>query len=114
MGLSAVNILNIDTNFIPTRTLTDTLIADQALTVDGTARDMIATALNSLTTHVEWTLDGGAARYTLDGTDPTTSVGHYVADGATRIWRKEKAQAAKWIQADSGVSANLHISEVTK
>lgn len=106
-------ITNLDTNLIPSNTIAGVAVADQTLTIDGTAAAMIATDLNAITTHVEWTLDGGAARYTLDGTDPTTSVGHYVADGAKGYWRKEKAEAAKWIEADAGVGANLHISEMS-
>ena len=103
-------ITNLDSNLVPSTVLAGTKVADQTLTVGSSAAAMIATSLNSITTHVEWTLDGGPARYTLDGTNPTASVGHYVADGAKGVWRKEKAEAAKWIRVS--VNANLHISEM--
>ena len=111
MGLSFINIQNIDTNMQPTKTLAGVAVADQTLTVDGTAADMLATSLNSLTTHVFWTADGDTARFTLDGTNPTSTVGHLVADGESGIWKKEMAEEAKWIRVTTDV--NLHISELS-
>ena len=111
MGLAAINIQNIDTNFVPTATLAGVAVADQTLTVDNTAAAMLATSLHALTTHVFWTADGDTARFTLDGTNPTSTVGHFVADGESGIWKREMAEAAKWIRVTTDV--NLHISELS-
>ena len=112
MGLSTIKIQNIDTNLVPTASLLNSTVADQTLSQDAsTASDFIQTALDDLTTHVFWTVDGANVRVTFDGSTPTTSVGHYIADGDSGIWRKETAEAAKVIAASG--TANIHISEMT-
>ena len=109
MGLSAVNVNNIDTNIQPVAG-----VADRSVTVNDTSGGvaMIVAALNANTTHVMWTLDGADARFTLDNSAPTSSNGHWVSDKSSGIWHRNTAAAAKWIRAAS-TDAYLHISEVT-
>ena len=71
-----------------------------------------STVLNANTTHVMWTLDGADARFTLDGSAPTSTNGHWVSDKSSGIWHRNTANAAKWIRAAS-TNAYLHITEVT-
>ena len=105
-------VTNLDTNLRPTRAADGSLIADQTLTVSSAAVDMIATALNDRTTHVFWTVDGADARFTFDGTDPSSTVGHYAVDKDSGIWQQDLATSAKWIRQAS-TDVNLHISELS-
>jgi hypothetical protein len=82
---------------------------DDVLTLTST---QVSTPLNANTTHVMWTLDGADARFTLDGSAPTSTNGHWVSDKSSGIWHKNTAVAAKWIRAAS-TNAYLHITEVT-
>jgi len=113
MGLAAIRVTNIDTALVPTATNDSTSVTDQSTTVDDTAADLIGTALNDITTHVFWTLDGANARFTFDGSDPTTSNGHFVADGKSGIWDRRMAEACKVIR-DGSVDGYIHITEMTK
>jgi len=92
---------------------TGTVVTDQSLVVAGTAVEMIATALNDATEYVLWTLSGGDALFTLDGSDPagTEANGHLVQVGTDGVWDRKTAQDARWIR-DSAVSARLHITEL--
>jgi hypothetical protein len=115
MGLTAINVNNIDTNLKPSGT-----VADRAVTVDNTAGGvrMVATtsALAATTTHVFWTLETADARFTIDGSAPTTTNGHLV-DASTGvksgIWNRSMAEAAKWIRTGA-TSAVLSISELSQ
>lgn len=112
MGSATVRISNARNNYVPTASRSGAKVADQSRTVSNTAIAMLGTALDDNTKAVWWTLDGADARYTLDGSDPTSSNGHFAADGTSEIWHRDTAAAAKWIR-DASTDANLHISEVT-
>jgi len=97
---------------VPSKDATGTSIADQSLTVAGTAVAMMATAAASGTNQVHWTLTGANAYYTLDGSDPVGgSNGHYVPENSSAVWSKETAAAAIWIR-EGATSARIHISEL--
>ena len=74
------------------------------LTVGSTAVNFIGAALNANTSHVYWTLDGADMRFSIDGTTPTTTVGHIIKDGNSGIWSRTWAQSVKVIAVSgSGV-----------
>ena len=109
--MANANLTNIDSEFRPANDGTGTAIADQSLTVAGTAVAMMATAASELSTNVFWTLTGAAAYVTFDGSAPVGGTnGHLIAQGSSSVWSKEMATAAKWIR-EGGTSARLHISE---
>lgn len=70
--------------------------AAEALTVSSSV--VTLAALHENTKKVFWTNDGGNIRVTFDGTDPTTNIGHYVADGSTGSWSRRVAESAKFIR----------------
>jgi len=69
----------------------------RTLSVGGTATNFIIAALNVNTSHVYWTLEGADVRLTIDGSTPTTSVGHIFKDGNSGIWSAGWAKNAKVI-----------------
>ncbi len=69
----------------------------RTLSVGGTATNFIVAALNVNTSHVYWTLEGADVRLTIDGSTPTTSVGHIFKDGNSGIWSAGWAKNAKVI-----------------
>jgi len=69
----------------------------RTLSVSGTATNFIVAALNANTSHVYWTLAGADIRLTIDGSTPTTSVGHIFKDGNSGIWSAGWAKNAKVI-----------------
>ncbi len=69
----------------------------RTLSVGGTATNFIVAALNVNTSHVYWTLEGADIRLTIDGSTPTTSVGHIFKDGNSGIWSAGWAKNAKVI-----------------
>jgi len=69
----------------------------RTLSAGGTATNFIVAALNVNTSHVYWTLEGADVRLTIDGSTPTTSVGHIFKDGNSGIWSAGWAKNAKVI-----------------
>jgi len=69
----------------------------RTLSVGATATNFIVAALNVNTSHVYWTLEGADVRLTIDGSTPTTSVGHIFKDGNSGIWSAGWAKNAKVI-----------------
>ena len=69
----------------------------RTLSVGGTATNFIVAALNVNTSHVYWTLEGADVRLTIDGSTPTTSVGHIFKDGNSGFWSAGWAKNAKVI-----------------
>jgi hypothetical protein len=69
----------------------------RTLSVSSTATNFIVAALNANTSHVYWTLAGADIRLTIDGSTPTTSVGHIFKDGNSGIWSAGWAKNAKVI-----------------
>jgi len=69
----------------------------RTLSVGGTATNFIVAALGANTSHVYWTLEGADVRLTIDGSTPTTSVGHIFKDGNSGIWSAGWAKNAKVI-----------------
>jgi hypothetical protein len=69
----------------------------RTLSVSGTATNFIVAPLNPNTSHIYWTLAGANIRLTIDGSTPTTSVGHVFNDGNSGIWSAGWAKNAKVI-----------------
>ncbi len=69
----------------------------RTLSVGGTATNFVVAALNVNASHVYWTLEGADVRLTIDGSTPTTSVGHIFKDGNSGIWSAGWAKNAKVI-----------------
>ena len=59
------------------------------------------------TTHVRLTIEGGAIRFTLDGTNPTETRGELLGDGTISMLSVEEAKVMKAISSD-GTTADLH------
>ena len=84
---------------------------DQGITVADTAialGDLTAEA----TTHVLVTVSDQPIRVTFDGSDPTTSNGHYWAAAKEEVLTRELAAVMKMIRA-TGSSGYLHATELT-
>jgi hypothetical protein len=69
----------------------------RTLSVGGTATNFIVANLNANTSHVYWTLAGADIRLTIDGSTPTTTIGHVFKDGNSGIWSAGWAKNAKVI-----------------
>lgn len=111
MGLTSVRVNNISTQLVPSASLSGVTVSDQRTVVGSSPVDMLGTALNPMTTHVFWTNYGDAVFCTFDGSDPSPTNGHFVASGANGIWRREAAEAAKFIRS-GGTDSALHITEM--
>lgn len=112
MGLAAIKVTNNETHLRPTQDNGGTAITDQALAVTDTAKDLIATALNPATTHVEWTLDAADVRMTFDGSAPTATNGHLFVNGTSRVWHRKRAEACKVIRG-AATNGYIHITELS-
>ncbi len=64
---------------------------------NGAAVDFLSAAEDSSTESVMWQVLGGNVRYTTDGTDPTTTVGIRLLDGASSEWHIEYAKQVRVI-----------------
>jgi hypothetical protein len=91
------------------QTLIPSTAADQRLTITNAAVVQMST-LASETTHVLWTLETNNVRVTLDGSNPTITNGHLFVAGASGVWKKELAIAAKFIAP--GANCILHVTEL--
>jgi len=108
-------ITNLASEFKPAFDLTATPILDQSTAVSSAAVAMLTTALadKGATQNVFWSLDGGDARVTFDGSDPvSTSNGHLFLENTSAVWSREMVQAARWIRET--VDVTLRISEFNR
>jgi len=106
-----VTIANAANRLIPTEDKDGVLIAGtrQSLTV---AKDMLdGITLDPNCDEVLWTLVGGDAYVTYDGTTPSSVNGHPVSQGASISWSKELCSKAKWIGASA--SSELQLNQMT-
>jgi len=100
---------NLGSSLRPSADNTGTAIVDQQKAVSSSAVDLIATALNSATDIVLWTVMDDAIVVTFDGSTPTSTNGHEIASGTSGEWSKATAEAAKAIRVTT--DARVHISE---
>lgn len=112
MGFAATRVTNISTNMVPTATLAGVTVTDQNTVVSSSVVDMLGTALDAHTTHVFWTNYGDAVFCTFDGSNPSSTNGHYIASGENGTWRRELAEAAKFIRSDT-TDSRIHITEMS-
>ena len=87
-------------------------VAMRTITVSTSAVNFInTTPLNGNTKHVFWTLTGGNARMTIDGSTPTASAGHQIQAGSSGCWSAVWANSAKVIR-EGATDAVFAISEL--
>lgn len=86
-------------------------VADQRLTVDGTAGGLQFSAFNDITDFVMFDVQDADVMCTIDGTAPSSSNGHRLYAGRAYTWSKAMAAAAKFIRYGS-TSAAIHASEL--
>lgn len=104
-----MNITN--TLYLKPAVVAGTAIPDQRLTVDATAGGVqFGTAFHTLTVIVVVDIQTAGVYCTFDGSAPTTTNGHYLAQGTSYTWSRATATAAKFIR-ESAVSAAVHASE---
>ena len=96
--------LVIEADYIPNGTE-----ADERLTVADTAIALTA-SFDPDTTHILLDIQTAAVMVTFDGSNPTTSNGHYLEVGTREVWPVTMAEAAKFIRATS-TSAAVHVSQ---
>ncbi len=68
-------------------------------TVSSTAVAWLNFSPASNTKYFAWTLEGGDIRITIDGSDPTASVGYVVANGSSGTWNVDFADAVRAIRS---------------
>jgi len=76
-------------------------VADEALSVDGTAGGVQLTASgwdNANTKYVQWQCQTDQIRFTLDGSAPTSTNGFLLEAGQAGTWDLATAKAAKFIR----------------
>lgn len=74
-------------------------VAARAVTVSSAVISLINTTLLSGTsTHVQITFTGANLRYTIDGTNPSATVGHQIIGPTTVIWHADFATKVKCIR----------------
>jgi hypothetical protein len=98
-----MHVTNLETELQPTSGATM-----QKLSMDNTVKELAA--LDTNTTHVFYTVEAGTVRVTFDGTTPSASNGHLLAQNASGFWTKETAEAAKFWQTATTV---VNVSELT-
>lgn len=104
-----MNITN--TLYLKPAVVNGTPVPDQRLTVDATAGGVaFATAFNTATTCVIVDVQTAGVYATFDGSAPTTTNGHYLAQNTSYTWSRATATAAKFIR-EGAVSAVIHASE---
>lgn len=95
----------------PMQVIPNGTVASRQVTVSNSAISVInTTALDSNTTHVWYSLTGGNIRIQIDGTNPTTTVGHQIANGTNGIWSNTFAKAVKAIR-EGATDGVLQISQ---
>lgn len=84
-------------------------------TVSSTAKaflnDGSAVTLDDNVTHVLWSLEDASVRFTIDGSDPTTSNGHVLNAGESGIWSRRFADSVKVIR-NTSTDAVFHVSQL--
>jgi len=70
-------------------------------------------SLDSDTTHVLISVDGGEIRYRTDGVDPTASIGHRLEARNSVVWTKLRASTASLIRGyNSAQNSTIHVTEL--
>lgn len=105
MGLASHKVINLDSELKPVGVM-------QQITVDATAGGkQIATPIPEGASHALVGIDGDAARVTFDGSAPTSTNGHLLANGYSAVWSAARIAAAKFIRVTG--NATLHVSFFT-
>ena len=105
--MSSVRTTNLPTQMIPNGT-----VAARTVTVSSSVISLInTTTLNTGTSHVQVTFTGANIRYTIDGTNPSASVGHQIVGPTTVIWKTEFATKVKCIR-EAATDVSAYISEM--
>jgi hypothetical protein len=87
-------------------------VEDRQITINDVAKGF-ADTWNFRCTHVLYTMDGGNARFTFDGTDPVTGArGHLFLDGAHGTWPIELVQAARFVRDGAAPNPTIRITQV--
>jgi hypothetical protein len=86
-------------------------VASRAVTAGATASNLIVAALNVQTQGIYWTVTGANARVTFDGSTPTATNGHQIANGEEGIWSPILAASARIIR-ENGTDAVFYITEI--
>lgn len=87
---------------------------DQRLLVDATTGgvQLTSTSMSNATDTVVLDIQTADVMVTFDGSAPTSSNGHFLANGTSYTWSKAAAIAAKFIRQAS-TNASIHASEFT-
>lgn len=96
------------TNLYPSPTPGHT---DQRLAVAGSVTAFASTWTTG-TQSVVLDVQGADVMCTFDGSNPSSSNGHFMANGTSYTWSKQTATAAKFIQYGVTAAA-IHLSEFT-
>lgn len=88
-----------------------TPVADQRLTVDDTVGGVQFSAFSQSTDLVMFDIQTADVMCTIDGSAPTSSNGHRLANGTSYTWSKAMASAAKFIRL-TGSNGVIHASEL--
>jgi len=89
---------------------TNTPVADQRLTVDGTVGGLQFTAYSTATTAlVDLDIQDADVMVTFDGSAPTSTNGHRLYVGNTYTWATARFNAAKFIRQGT-TSGTVHAS----
>lgn len=78
-------------------------VASQSITVSTTAIS-VGTPYADTVDFVSFDVQGVAVRYRTDGTNPTSTVGHYLAAGTRDTWGRAKFNAAVFIRDTAAAS----------
>jgi len=87
-----------------------TAVADQRLTVDGTAGGVQLSAFADTTNMIVLDVQDADVMCTFDGSAPTSTNGHRLYSGSQYTWSVAAAQQAKFIR-QGGTSAAIQASE---
>lgn len=96
----------------PMQLIPNGTVAMRTVTASSSSINLInTTALNASTRHIFWTLTGGNARFTIDGSTPNATTGHQIQVGSSGCWSAVWANAVKVIR-EGGTDAVFTISEL--
>ena len=107
--MALTQITNLSSEYIPA-----TGGAHRQVTVAGTAMDWLNFSPSARTKYFVWAVTGGEVRITIDGSDPTASVGYPIAIGATGVWSVQFADSVRAIRtgATSGVFEVMEVDTI--
>jgi len=103
MGISSVRIMNRLSQAKPSG------VNDEGLTISTSAVGFVDAPVSA--PYVFITIDGADVRVTFDGSDPTTSNGHFLGDGYAELWSRELFNAAQFIR-DAAADAYGHATSM--